>query len=105
MRSLKINFRIVSYGEPSDGLNNAKSAVRTQRLPPPLLRSYAPSHTKEALGTSRNSLRIKLLMSGQTRSILSLEKRDKAGGVLHFVLTVFYWIDLGVLAGELKKFL
>ena len=49
MRPLEINLQIVSYGAPSHGLNNAKSAVQTQRLPPPLLRSYAPSHTKEAL--------------------------------------------------------
>jgi hypothetical protein len=49
MRPLEINLQIVRYGTPSHCLNNAETTVRTQRLPPPLLRSYAPSHTKEAL--------------------------------------------------------
>jgi hypothetical protein len=49
MRALEIDLKNVGYGAPSHGLNNAQFAVRTQRLPPPLLRSYAPRHTKEAL--------------------------------------------------------
>ena len=107
MRPLEINLQIVSYGEPSDGLNNAKSAVRTQRLPPPLLRSYASGHTKEALGTSRNSLSIKLVMSGETRSIYHWKIEIKREVFCTSCLQVLYWINLGVLAVlvRLKRFL
>jgi hypothetical protein len=65
MRTLEIDPQIVSCGAQSHGLNNAKSAVRIQRLSPPPLLSYTPSHTK-ALRTSRNSVCIVINVRTET---------------------------------------
>ena len=84
---LERKLQTVSYAEPSHGLNNAKSTVRTQGPPSPLLRSYAPSHTKGALLNFEEFPMCKVInVRTDALGFIAGKYRDKAEGLQHIAV-------------------